>query len=49
MNPARHLGTAVIGGDSAQIGQIWIYCAGPGLGAIAAAVVYKNVLAEKES
>ena len=44
MNPARHLGPALLGGG---MQNTWIYWAGPILGGILAAQVYKNVLEEK--
>ncbi len=44
MNPARHLGPALLGGG---MQDAWIYWAGPIIGAIMAAQVYKNVLEEK--
>jgi len=41
INPARHFGPAILSGNSAFIGQIWIYCLAPVLGAILAAWVYQ--------
>ncbi len=41
MNPARHLGPALLGGG---LQNIWIYWVGPIAGGILAAQVYKNVL-----
>lgn len=41
MNPARHLGPALLGGG---LQNIWIYWIGPIWGGVLAALVYKNVL-----
>ena len=41
LNPARTLGPAVAGGGFADL---WVYLAGPVLGAIAAAALYRGVL-----
>ena len=41
MNPARHLGPALLGGG---LQNIWIYWVGPVVGSVLAAQVYKNVL-----
>lgn len=41
MNPARHLGPALLGGG---LENIWIYWVGPVVGGVLAAQVYKNVL-----
>lgn len=41
MNPARHIGPALLGGG---LQNIWIYWVGPVAGGILAAQVYKNVL-----
>ncbi len=41
MNPARHLGPALLGGG---VDYIWLYWLGPVLGGILAATVYKYVL-----
>lgn len=41
MNPARHLGPALLGGG---LSQIWIYWVGPLLGGLVAAQVYKSQL-----
>ena len=46
MNPARHLGPALLGGG---MQNTWIYWAGPIIGAVLAAQVYKNVLEEKSA
>ena len=45
MNPARWLGPALLGGGT--LGNFWIYFAGPVTGAVAAALLYHHVLAEK--
>jgi MIP family channel proteins len=44
MNPARHLGPALLGGG---LENLWIYWAGPLFGGAIAAVVYHNVLEEE--
>lgn len=44
MNPARHLGPALMGGG---LQNIWIYWVGPILGAVAAALVYKSTIEAK--
>lgn len=44
MNPARHLGPALLGGG---LQNMWIYWAGPIIGGILAAVTYKNILEQK--
>lgn len=44
MNPARHLGPALLGGGTQDL---WIYWVGPVLGAVLAAVLYKYLLEEK--
>lgn len=41
MNPARHLGPALLGGG---LTHAWLYWIGPIVGSILAAVVYKNCL-----
>ena len=41
MNPARHLGPALLGGG---LDNIWIYWVGPVIGGILAAVIYKTTL-----
>ena len=41
MNPARHLGPALLGGGLQNIGLYWL---GPVIGGVIAAQVYKNVL-----
>ncbi len=43
MNPARHLGPALLGGG---VQYIWLYWLGPVLGGILAALTYKNFLEE---
>lgn len=44
MNPARHLGPALLGGGLANI---WLYWAGPVIGGILAAQVYSKILETK--
>jgi aquaporin Z len=46
MNPARHLGSAVLSGNATLIGQIWIYWVGPLIGGAVAGLVYQNALME---
>ena len=43
MNPARHLGPALMGGPTEHI---WLYWLGPVVGAVLAALVYKKMLEE---
>jgi aquaporin Z len=45
MNPARHLGTAVFGG---QIGSIWIYWVGPVIGGILGFLVCSRVFENED-
>ena len=44
MNPARHLGPALLGGG---LQNIWLYWLGPVAGAVLAAQIYKTQLEEK--
>jgi len=44
MNPARHLGPALLGGG---MQDTWIYWVGPILGSVIAALTYKHLLEEK--
>jgi aquaporin Z len=44
MNPARHLGPALLGGG---MQDAWIYWVGPVLGSVMAALIYKHLLEEK--
>ena len=46
MNPARHLGPALMGGG---LENTWIYWVGPIIGSVLAAMLYHHVLAEKEA
>ncbi|MBX3143253.1 MAG: MIP family channel protein [Trueperaceae bacterium] len=46
LNPARHLGPAILAGGS-YLGQFWLYWIGPVLGGLLAAFVYKTFLAEE--
>ncbi|MFQ5628973.1 MAG: MIP/aquaporin family protein [bacterium] len=43
MNPARHLGPALLGGG---LQNTWIYWVGPVIGGVLAALVYRHVLEE---
>lgn len=43
MNPARHLGPAIVAGDFTNL---WLYWVGPVIGAVLAALVYSNILEE---
>lgn len=43
MNPARHLGPALLGGG---LGNVWVYWVGPLLGGAAAALLYELTLAK---
>lgn len=43
MNPARHLGPALLGGG---LQHLWLYWVGPTIGAILAAVLYNKALEE---
>ena len=44
MNPARHLGPALLGGG---LQNVWIYWVGPILGAVLAALIYKGTIEGK--
>ncbi|MEP0848667.1 MAG: aquaporin [Phycisphaerae bacterium] len=44
MNPARHLGPALLSGSSAHMAAIWLYWVGPALGGAVAGLVYHHVL-----
>ena len=44
LNPARHLGPAVIAG---QLDLLWLYWVGPVLGGILAAIVFQKVIAKE--
>ncbi len=44
MNPARHLGPALMGGG---LQYLWLYWIGPLAGGAAAALLYHNVLEDK--
>ena len=46
MNPARHLGPALLGGG---MGMIWLYWVGPIIGSILAAQIYHRVLEADDS
>lgn len=41
MNPARHLGPALLSGN---LQDIWLYWLGPVMGGVLAGIVYKNIL-----
>lgn len=47
LNPARHLGPALLAGGS-FLGQLWIYWVGPVLGGIVAGAVYKAFIEAPE-
>lgn len=47
LNPARHFGPAIVSTESTVLSQIPIYFAGPILGGIIAALVYKLLLEQK--
>ena len=52
VNPARSFGpalTALIGGNSAPIGALWVFIVGPLAGAAIAALVYKFLEGKKEA
>ena len=44
MNPARHMGPALLGGG---LQHAWLYWVGPTIGGVAAALVYHHVLEEE--
>jgi aquaporin Z len=44
VNPARSIGSAVVGGD---LGVLWIYLVGPTIGGILGALVYRFAAAEE--
>ncbi len=44
MNPARHLGPALLGGG---LQNLWLYWVGPVIGSVLAALVYRHLLEEK--
>lgn len=46
MNPARHLGPALLGGG---VVNLWLYWVGPVIGAVLAALVYRHFLEKKSS
>ncbi|MEM9445341.1 MAG: aquaporin [Verrucomicrobiota bacterium] len=48
MNPARHFGTAIIGGDPEQLRQMWVYWAGPLGGGLFCSLLYHHVVSSKE-
>lgn len=48
MNPARHLGTALIGGDMIQVGQTWLYWLAPLTGGGLAGVFYHYFLGKSK-
>jgi aquaporin TIP len=41
MNPARHLGPALLGGG---LQNMWLYWVGPIIGGILASIIYTNTL-----
>lgn len=46
LNPARHLGPALLAGGS-YLGQFWLYWVGPVIGGLVAAWVYRTFLEER--
>lgn len=46
MNPARHLGPALLGGG---LTNLWLYWVGPIVGGILAAVIYRTTMEERSS
>ncbi|MCH8274934.1 MAG: aquaporin [Armatimonadetes bacterium] len=48
LNPARHLGTALVSGQPQLLAQVPTYVVGPILGALAAALLYRFLLRSKE-
>jgi len=46
MNPARHLGPALLGGG---LQNLWLYWVGPVIGSVLAALVYRHLLEEKSA
>ncbi len=46
MNPARHLGPAILGGGTSNI---WLYWVGPIIGGILAAQIYQRISGEDDS
>ena len=47
MNPARHLGPALLSGDGKHIANIWIYWVGPVIGGVLGALAYQFGLADR--
>ena len=47
MNPARHLGPALIAGGT-HLGDIWLYWVGPVIGGVAATLLWRHVLEQKD-
>jgi aquaporin Z len=49
VNPARSLGPAIIGGNSAALGQVWLFIVAPLVGAAVAGALFKSGLLASES
>ncbi|MBA2701259.1 MAG: aquaporin, partial [Chloroflexi bacterium] len=45
VNPARSIGSALVGGD---LGDLWIYLVGPVLGGLLGALIYRLTAAEHD-
>lgn len=48
LNPARHLGPALLAGGE-YLGQFWIYWVGPVIGGVMAALLYRGVIEAPET
>lgn len=47
MNPARHLGPALVSGDAGRMAQIWLYWLAPVSGGVVAALLWRFLLEKK--
>ncbi len=47
MNPARFIGTGFMFSGHVFTQQLWVYCVGPTIGAVAAALLYHHLILEK--